>query len=69
MISRETLVRILRIAIILVILFNLLALLLLVHTTPIGYTLFMFFGQPLFVLAFVLLVAAILVDLKARRPL
>jgi hypothetical protein len=51
------------------VLFNLLALLLLVHTTPIGYTLFMFFGQPLFVLAFVLLVAAILVDLKARRPL
>jgi hypothetical protein len=35
----------------------------------IGYTLFMFFGQPLFVLAFVLLVAAVLVDLKARRPL
>jgi hypothetical protein len=31
--------------------------------------LFMFFGQPLFVLAFVLLVAAILVDLTARRPL
>jgi len=35
----------------------------------IGYMLFMFFGQPLFVMAFVLLVAAILVDLKARRPL
>jgi hypothetical protein len=68
-ISRELLVRILRIAIILVILFNVFALLVLVHTTPIGYTLFMFFGQPLFVLAFVLLVAAILVDLKARRPL
>jgi hypothetical protein len=51
------------------VLFNLLALLVLVHTTPIDYTLFMFFGQPLFVLAFVLLVAAILVDLKARRPL
>ena len=65
MISRETLVRILGIAII----FNLLALLVLVHTTPIGYTLFMFFGRPLFVLAFVLLVAAIFVDLKARRPL
>jgi hypothetical protein len=51
------------------VLFNLLALLVLVHTTPVGYTLFMFFGQPLFVLAFVLLVGAILVDLKARRPL
>jgi len=55
MITSETLVRILRIAIILAALFNLFALLVMVHTTPIAFTLFMFFGQPLFVLAFVLL--------------
>ena len=47
-------------------LFNLLALLVMFHTTPIIFTVFMFFGQPLFVLAFVLLIGAILADLRAR---
>lgn len=69
MIPREIPVRILRIAIILAALFNLLALMVMVHTTPIIFTLFMFIGQPLFVLAFVLLVGAVLADLKARQLL
>jgi hypothetical protein len=69
MIPREIPIRILRIAIILAALFNLLALMVMVHTTPIIFTLFMFIGQPLFVLAFVLLVGAVLADLKARQLL
>jgi hypothetical protein len=69
MIPREIPIRILRIAIILAVLFNLLALMVMVHTTPIIFTLFMFIGQPLFVLAFVLLVAAVLADLKGRQLL
>ena len=69
MIPREIPIRILRIAIILAALFNLLALMVMLHTTPIIFTLFMFIGQPLFVLAFVLLVGAVLADLKARQLL
>jgi hypothetical protein len=69
MIPREIPIRILRIAIILAALFNLLALMVMVHTTPIIFTLFMFIGQPLFVLAFVLLLAAVLADLKGRQLL
>jgi hypothetical protein len=37
--------------------------------TPIGFTLFMFLGQPLFLIALVLLVGAILADLKIRQLL
>ena len=40
-----------------------------VHTTPIAFTLFMFLGQPLFVLAFLLLIGAVLADPKARQIL
>ena len=65
----ETVVRVLRIAIVLAVLFNLLALLVMVHTTPIIFTVFMFLGQPLFLLAFVLLIGAVLADLKARQLL
>jgi hypothetical protein len=53
----------------LAVLFNLLALLVMVHTTPIVFTLYMFVGQPLFVLAFILLIGAILADLKAKQLL
>ena len=60
-------VRLLRVAIILAAVFNLLALLVMVRTTPIAFTLFMFVGQPLFVLAFLLLVGAVLADLRARQ--
>jgi hypothetical protein len=66
MIPREIPVRLLRVAVVLIALFNVLALLVMVHTTPIVFTLFMFIGQPLFVLAFVLLIGAILADLRAR---
>jgi hypothetical protein len=47
-------------------LFNVSSLLVMLHTTPIVFTLFMFVGQPLFVLAFLLLVGAIVYDLKAK---
>ncbi len=69
MTPRQIPVRALRIAIALAVLFNLLALLVMVHTTPIVFTLFMFIGQPLFVLAFILLIGAILADLKAKQLL
>ena len=69
MILRQIPVRVLRIAIVLAVLFNLLALLVMVHTTPIVFTLFMFVGQPLFMLALILLIGAILADLKAKQLL
>jgi len=69
MTPRQIPVRALRIAIALAVLFNLLALLVTVHTTPIVFTLFMFIGQPLFVLAFILLIGAILADLRAKQLL
>jgi hypothetical protein len=69
MTRRQIPVSILRIAIVLDVLFNLLALLVMVHTTPIVFTLYMFVGQPLFVLAFILLIGAILADLKAKQLL
>lgn len=59
--------RVLRLAIILTLLFNLLALLVIVHTTPILFTLFMFGAQPLFVAAVVLLVGAVIADLRAKN--
>ena len=40
-----------------------------VYTTPIAFTLFMFVGQPLFAIAFVLLLGAVLADLRARQVL
>jgi hypothetical protein len=62
-------VRLLRVAIVLAAIFNLLALIVMVHTTPIAFTLFMFVGQPLFAIAFVLLLGAVLADLRARQML
>ena len=58
-----------QIAIVLTVLFNLLALLVMIHTTPILFTLFMFVGQPLFVLALAVLVGAVLADLREKRLL
>jgi len=52
---------------ILVLVFNLMALVVLIHENPIAFTLFMFAGQPLFVLALVLLVGALAAELRARR--
>ena len=62
-------VHLLRIAIVLAAIFNVLALIVMVRTTPIAFTVFMFVGQPLFVIAFVLLLGAVLADLKARQIL
>jgi hypothetical protein len=69
MIQRRVPIRMLRVAIVLVALFNILALIVMVRTTPIAFTLFMFLGQPLFVVAFLLLIGAVLADLKARQIL
>ena len=62
-------VHLLRIAIVLAAIFNVLALIVMVRTTPIAFTVFMFVGQPLFAIAFVLLLGAVLADLKARQIL
>jgi len=62
-------VHLLRIAIVLAAIFNVLALIVMVRTTPIAFTLFMFVGQPLFVIAFVLLLGAVLADLRTREIL
>jgi hypothetical protein len=67
--QRELPVRLLRIAIVLAAIFNLLALIVMVRTTPIAFTLFMFVGQPLFAIAFLLLLGAVLADLRARQIL
>jgi hypothetical protein len=58
--------RVLKITIVLVVVFDVLALLVMVDTTPIMFTLFMFVGQPLFAVAIVLLLAAQLVDLRSK---
>ena len=62
-------VRLLRVAIVLAAIFNVLALIVMVRTTPIAFTLFMFVGQPLFAIAFLLLLGAVLADLRARQIL
>ena len=61
--------RVLRIAIILVLVFNLMALVVLIRENPIAFTLFMFVGQPLFAVALVLLLGALAAELRARRIL
>lgn len=60
-------VRVLKTAILLAVLFNLFALLVLLGHTPIVFTVFMFVGQPLFVGALVLLLGAVLAELKSRE--
>ena len=57
---------VLRIAIVLALLFDVFALLVLVRQTPIVFTLFMFFGQPLMVLGVLLLLGAVIADLRAK---
>ena len=69
MTARPTRVRVLQIALLLTIVFNLLALLVLVRPTPIVFTLFMFVGQPLFMVALIALVGAIVADLRAKELL
>jgi len=59
--------RILRIAMILVLVFNLMALVVLIHENPVAFTLFMFVGQPLFTIALILLIGAVLAELRSRQ--
>jgi hypothetical protein len=56
----------LRVAIVLAVVANLLALAVLVRGTPHIVTVYMFLGPPLFLLGFVILVGAILADLRSR---
>jgi hypothetical protein len=58
--------RALKIAILLTVVFDVFAILVMVNTSPIMFTLFMFVGQPLFAVALVLLLAAQLIDLRTR---
>jgi hypothetical protein len=58
---------VLRIAIILVLVFNLMALVVLTRENPIAFTLFMFVAQPLFALALILVIGALLAELRSRQ--
>jgi hypothetical protein len=63
-------IRILRIAIVLTALFNVLALLVLVwRDTPIAFAVFMFVGETFFGVALLLLLGAMLADLRAQKVL
>ena len=62
-------VRVLQLAIVLTAVFDLLSLLVLWHSTPVVFTVFMFVGQPLFGVALILLVGAVLADLRAKQLL
>jgi hypothetical protein len=59
--------RLLRITIVLALVFNAMALLVLVRATPIIFTLFMFLAQPLFAAALILLASAVAAELRARQ--
>ena len=60
-------VKMLQAAIVLAIVFNVLAAIVLVRARPIAFTLFMFLAQPLFAAALVLLAIAMLTELKTKR--
>jgi hypothetical protein len=58
---------VLQLALVLTMVFDLLALLLLARSTPVIFTIFMFVGQPLLVVALIALGGAVLADLKAKE--
>jgi len=60
-------VRALQLAILLTAVFNVMALVVLVRSLPIGFTIYMFLGQALFLVALVLLVGAVLADLRTKE--
>ena len=62
-------VRGLRIALVVTVLFDVLALVLFLRATPAVFTVFMFVGQPLFAVAMILLLGAVLADLRAKQLL
>ncbi len=67
MIDQPRRLRLLRITIVLALVFNAMALLVLVRATPIIFTLFMFLAQPLFAAALILLASAVVTELRARQ--
>lgn len=67
--ERPKRVRVLMVAVVLAALFNLFALLVLFRYTAILFTLFIFLGQPLFVIALILLGGAVLADLRTKQLL
>jgi hypothetical protein len=67
--ERPARVRVLQLAIVLTAVFDLLSLSVLWRSTPIVFTVFMFVGQPLFGVALILLVGAVLADLRAKQLL
>ena len=67
--ERPARVHVLQLAIVLTAVFDLLSLLVLWHSTPVVFTVFMFVGQPLFGVALILLVGAVLADLRAKQLL
>jgi hypothetical protein len=70
MTTRPPRIRMLQIAIVLTAIFNVLALLVLIwRDTPIAFTVFMFVGETLFAVALVLLLGAMLADLRAQKIL
>jgi heme A synthase len=69
MTTQPTRVRVLRLAVLLTALFVVMALVVLVRDTPIAFTVFMFVGQPLFLVALALLLGAVLADLRAKQLL
>jgi len=62
-------VRVLRICVVLAAVFNVFALLVLTWDKPLVFTLFMFLGQPLFVVALLLLLGAVVADLRSKELL
>jgi len=70
MTARPPRIRMLQIAIVLTAIFNVLALLVLVwRDTPIAFAVFMFVGETLFVVALVMLLGAMLADLRSQKIL
>jgi hypothetical protein len=69
MTTQPTRVRVLQLAVLLTALFVVMALVVLVRDTPIAFTVFMFVGQPLFLVALALLLGAVLADLRAKQLL
>jgi hypothetical protein len=67
--ERPRRIRALQLAILLIAVFDVMALVVLVRSMPIGFTIFMFVGQALFLVALALLVGAVLADLRAKELL
>ena len=67
--SQPPRVRALKLAIVLTALFNFFGLLVLLRGTPRVFTLFMFVGEAMFAVAVIVLVVAVIADLRAKELL